>query len=236
MNAKRQKALQKIDWDAVEAKELEAHRAAGFVARDPSSGAEQINDGEVAEAVYQALATRHVVKSAAGMAKGAVTAHELYAEIFPAGPGATTQPATDEEEHARDNLKSKCWKFATTSATGRVNKRIELEGKTLVLCEAKVARTYDARETAKTTPTKETARFLSDDASLIQLYSLNPVMTRGQKAVGRMARHVGMLTTRHPEVSGAATRQVTNFVKLSSATLTAAIVTKTESEPADAEA
>jgi hypothetical protein len=227
----------KVDWQGVRGIVGQAYQDMGYVVTDPATGEQVLSDARLAQAGYETMLARHVVTGSASdrVAKGAATKHELYSEVFPKGPAVSAQPASVEERHAREYLRNKVWKLAATGINGSVNKRLGLEGKTLVMCETDVERTAKSEETGITEPTDKRGRFLTDDGALIQRYSLVPLIEKRQKAVDSLAKHAVMVTERHPEITANVQRQLTGFVKKASVTLTAALVTKAGAEQPDAE-
>jgi hypothetical protein len=191
---------------------LEAH---GYLYED--------RDGKLCEdtpklkdTVYQRMAGSHVVDipasnnnpSAKLMAAKAVTADELYAVIFPNAPGVTAPIANLEESRVAGDLKRLVWGYTNTGPTGYVNDRVELEGLTLVMCEAKVSRTKISAETGHSKPVTEIGRFLTDHPKLIEQHStLNRVLRLVKIAEGT-AKHVVMALRRHPEIADNVARQI----------------------------
>jgi hypothetical protein len=206
------------DFEAVDKLVHEACAERGFVRTDPS-GQEVIDDEPMKHAVYDVMTERHVVDDPKQMRKGAVTQHELYATIFPNGPGSTRQPDSEEEAEARNRLVRKLWGLTNAGASGYVNKRVEAEGLSLVMCEAPVARTYRSEETGGRKPTTEAGRFLTDHPELIATHSTLPRAAKLVKAAEAVAKHMQMATRRHPELAAVVQRQISSALTQTRATL-----------------
>src|SRR5262245_13563507 len=191
---------------------LETLSAAGFVYKD-SAGEKEIDDEALMEAVFREMVNNHVVDQPKQMAKTAVTQFELYGVVLPKGPGVSRQPATEEERLARDLLQRKLWGYTNTGITGYVNRRVEAEGFTYVLCEAQVARTYRSEETNRKKPVTEPGRFLTDNDELIEAYSTLPRAEKLVKAAEAVAKHMIMATRRHPGLAAAVARQIRSAVR-----------------------
>lgn len=207
-----------LDYEAKDKLVLEACRAKGFVFTD-RSGEERIDFEAMKQETYQVMIDDHVVDDQAQVTKLATTQHELFAAIFPDGPGARRQPASLEEAAARDELARKVWSFVNTGTTGYVNLRVEAEGLTLVMCEAPVARTYQSEETGRRKPVTEPGRFLTDNGDLIATHSTLPKAHKLVKAAEAVAKHMAMATRRHPELTAAVNRQITGAISQSRAAL-----------------
>ena len=213
------------DMEAVDKLVHEACASKGFVYTD-RSGQELIDDEAIKAAVYDVMTQDHVVDEPRDMTKGAITQHELYGAIFPGGPGANRQPASDEEGLARDYLSRKVWGWTNTGVSGYVNKRVEAEGMSLIMCEAPVARTYRSDETGRKKPTTESGRFLTDHPDLISAHSTLPRSAKLIKAAEAVAKHASMAVRRHPELTSTVATQIRGALKQSQAAL-ASSTTKT---------
>ncbi len=206
------------DMEAVDKLVHEACASKGFVYTD-RSGEELIDDEAIKAVVYDVMTQDHVVDEPRDMTKGAITQHELYGAIFPGGPGANRQPATEEERLARDYLSRKVWGWTNTGVSGYVNKRVEAEGMSLIMCEAPVARTYRSDETGRKKPTTESGRFLTDHPDLISAHSTLPRAAKLIKAAEAVAKHAAMAVRRHPELNDTVARQIRGALKQSQAAL-----------------
>jgi hypothetical protein len=206
------------DLEAVDKLVHEACASKGFVYTD-RSGEELIDDELMKAAVYEVMLQDHVVDEPGDMTKGAITQHELYVAIFPNGPGANRQPVTEEDSLARDRLSRKLWGWTNTGVTGHVNKRVEAEGMSLIMCEASVARTYRSEETGRRKPTTESGRFLTDHPDLIATHSTLPRAAKLIKAAEAVAKHAGMVVRRHPELNSTVATQIRGALKQSQAAL-----------------
>lgn len=206
------------DLVAVEKLVHQACAEAGFVFTD-SAGQELVDREALKLAVYQLMVDQHIVDEPRDMTKDAITQHELYEAIFPRGPGARTHPITKEEEVARNQLRRLLWDFTQTGIRGYVNQRVEVEGLSLVMCEAPVGRNYRSEETGRPTPTTVQGRFLTDDPELIATHSTLPRTHKLVKTAEAVAKHAAMATRRHPELSGTVAQQITGALKQTQAAL-----------------
>jgi hypothetical protein len=126
-------------------------------------------------------------KSAKSISRG-----ELFATVFPGGPGITGDEVdllSTEEREARSKLVRRVWNLTNPSRSGYVQKRLG-DNSTLVLCRTKVMRDLDEVDGC----------YVTDDPDLIVVDSLRPQIETLVRQANNLARHFEMLGGRHPEL------------------------------------
>jgi hypothetical protein len=137
-----------------------------------------------------------IVKSKTDRAKKALTNGELYAQIFPDGPGAKPDAANDLDEvdsQVRLLLMRKVWGITGPGPRGFVQKR--LGDTSLILCRGSVLRTMD----------NVMAVYVTDEPTLIMQESLAPQIDKLVRLASDVNSHASMIVTRHPELESRVT-------------------------------
>jgi hypothetical protein len=148
------------------------------------------------EAVYAAVTSRPL-KSKKGKSDPAqsMTKGELYEETIHAGPSANPADwdADGIDEKAYKALTRLVWDLVQTKPSGgHVQRRLDAEGSTLVLCRASVFRGSDiVREGV----------FVTDDSATIIEDALDGPLIVLEKAAAAARDYVDMIEDRHPELS-----------------------------------
>lgn len=199
-----------IDVELVEKLKAEALIQSGHFVTD-EAGQVRADVRQLQFAVLEAMHTHHVVTAKRDLARDAVTQFELYQELLPAGPGATSLPRTPEEHVAMTELTKTLWSYANTGTSGFVQKHVASQG--LVLCEAKVARTKVNEETGRKQPTTELGRFLTADGELIMTYFTGPAGAAFLRAARKLDAQLGMVADRRPELAVPVARQLSSVVR-----------------------
>lgn len=205
-----------VDTELVERLTAQAMIDHGFFVRNKED--QQVADVKpLRAAVLAAMENNHVVHSNKELTAGAVTKFELYAELFPNGPGIASLPTSLEEEAAQKELTKTVWSLTNTGPTGHVQHNISHSG--LILCEAQIARTKISQETGKKQPTTEMGRFLTGDAQLILTHYTGPAGAAFVKQARALEKKLGMVATRQPELTQAVARQIQAVVKQAQAAI-----------------
>jgi hypothetical protein len=180
-------------------------------------------DGEVRrdtkamkEAALQAFAGK-VATSKLDKAASAVTPGELYASVFPQGPGADgdVEALEPEDQATYEKLKREVWGLTQPKPNGWIQRRLADEGSTLVLCRAQVMRGADPVNAA----------YLTDDATLIMEDNVHGEVEALVRRADNLRKHVDMLLLRHPELEARVLRELGKGIRRTEA----ALPTKTES-------
>jgi hypothetical protein len=192
-----------VDHELVERILSQALIDAGLVfeGEDPP----RANPKLLAAAVLEAMQANHVAAVKRDMAKMAVTKFELYAEVFPGGPGVREVAARPEERIVQTDLMKRLWALTNTGPTGYVQKNVGESG--YVLCEAHVPRTKLNEESGKRQPTTEPGRFLTADRDLIITHYTGPAGAAFIRAARRLEAQLGLVGERQPELVAPVARQ-----------------------------
>jgi hypothetical protein len=134
--------------------------------------------------------SRAVVASQAERSKKALTMGQLYAAVFPEGPGA--QPGTvdqlDEIEHeVWTTLTRQVWSLTNPAPSGWIQARL---GDALILCRGAVFPQLD----------KAVGVYVTEAPALILADSLDPEIAKLVRVAVKLRAHASMIATRHPEL------------------------------------
>jgi hypothetical protein len=190
MTAPQQAPEQPIDYKAmVQARVDEVLIDHGY-AKTRIDG-EVVKDLEKMKARAYDVVVAAVVNSKADRSKKAITQGELYAAVFPKGPGADP-PDLDSLEglelDVRSSLVRMCWNLTQPKSTGFIQKRIG-DG-SLILCRTNVYRKLDEVQGV----------FVTDSPQLIMEDSLQPQIDKLVRTASDLRTHAVMITGRHPEL------------------------------------
>lgn len=199
--------LNNPDLDAVDEMIRSVYVTHGYVAAR-SHGKQDLDEDAVKDAVYAKMVTDHVVGDLGAVDDEALTANQLYRAIFPRGPGAGWELMSAEELEVRKRLLGKVWGYTNTGVSGYCQKRAELEGRTYLLCEAIVTRTYPSEEPRRPEATMEPGRFFTNDGDVIVQHGTSASSDKLAKVAEAVATYLQMVVRRHPEVAAPVARQV----------------------------
>ncbi len=175
--------------DEVSARIADAYQAESYVDSDgePSELARN-------EAVYKVIVDSGVVASKNEKGRKALTRGELYTRVFQHGPGA--QGGVDDlepvERAAFDRLVSDVWGLTQTARTGWIQRRLEADDSSLVLCRAKIHRPAD----------KLLAVYLTDNESLIMEDAVDKEIKSLVRRASSVRKDLNMILDRHPKLRG----------------------------------
>jgi hypothetical protein len=174
----------------------QAWEAAGYMTadglRDPK---------EMQEAAYEEV-IQHVANTKEEVAKKAITRGELYAKVFPEGPGAdgSDEPLDEFDELVRSGLERDVWSLTQPKAEGALQKRLGEEKSTLILVQEKIRRGLDPA----------VAVFVTDNPTLIMEGVVDKEVKAYERKAANLRKQLEMVTKRHDELSA----QVNSRVRL----------------------
>lgn len=195
--------------------EVDRRIAAAYVAEgyaDPGEEDARRDTKAMKEAAFGAFAGK-VAVSKLDKADSAVTPGELYAAVFPHGPGAAgdAEMLEGEDRAAYEKLKREVWGLTQAKPDGWIQRRLADEGSTLVLCRAKVMRGQDP----------VMAAYLTDEPTLIMEDSLNGEVEGLVRRADNLRKHVDMLLQRHPELEARVLKELGRGIRRAAAALPA---------------
>ena len=180
-------------FDIVDSRVDDEYRVAGYskVALDGT----EVPDEDKMKARALEVALDAVVKTKTEKSQKAVTQGELFARVFPLGPGA--QPGTADqldpiEAEVASRLTRKVWALTNPGPRGYLQKRLTGVGDgSLILCRASVLRKMDWVP----------GFYLTDTANLIMDDSMQPQVERPSSASRMTSVSMPpMIQERHPEL------------------------------------
>jgi hypothetical protein len=138
------------------------------------------------------IVSRAIVTSKDDRAKKALTNGELYAAVFPDGPGAKPNTAEALDEFEKDvmlALHRKVWGLTTPTPKGHIQK--QLGDTRMVLCRGPVLRRNDYLQGV----------YVTAEPTLIMGYSLSPQIDKWVRQADELRKHAEMITDRQPELA-----------------------------------
>ncbi len=167
----------------------EEYARAGFT-KDLLDGSKAKDDEKMKARAFEVVSNA-VVTSKADRSKMAVTNGELYAAVFPEGPG--TEPGSADqldyiESEVRAALMRKVWGLTNPGPRGYIQKR--LGDGSLILCRGTVIRDLDEVHGV----------YVTDEPSLIMEDSLAPQIDKLVRVANDLRVHASMIAVRHPEL------------------------------------
>lgn len=174
-------------------------------------------DGEVRrdtktmkEAALQVFSGK-VATSKLDKAANAVTPGELYASVFPQGPGADgdVEGLEPEDQATYEKIKREVWGLTQPKPNGWIQRRLADEGSTLVLCRAQVMRGADP----------VSAAYLTDDSTLIMEDNVHGEVEALVRRADNLRKHVDMLLLRHPELEARVLKELGKGIRRTEAAL-----------------
>ena len=162
-------------------------------------------DGEPSEALMKEAAFRvamdHcVVTSKAERSRKALTNGEFYSLVFPSGPGAGEKsPELDPvAEDILKKLSGAVWGLTQTQRSGFLQRRLESEETTLVVCRCKVYRNAEATQ----------AVYATDNETLILEDAVDKEIQALVRRASSLRRDLNMVIERHPKLQGEITTRL----------------------------
>jgi hypothetical protein len=146
------------------------------------------------EAAYAGVRKR-VATSKEDKADKAITKGELYAAVFPTGPGADGKgDQLDEFDRiVFQRLERDVWSLMQPKHGGAIQKRLGEEGSSLVLCQATIRRKLD----------KAQAVYLTEDPTLIMEDSVDKEIKALERKAENLRKQLDMLMQRQPQLAPA---------------------------------
>jgi hypothetical protein len=173
----------------------DAYRGEGYVDDD-----EEPSEQKMKEAAFDIAKDRSVVKSKAERSKKALTSGEFYSLVFPSGPGAgQDSPDLDPvSEKVLKKLSSIVWGLTQTRRSGFLQRQLEVEESTLIVCRCRVYRNADPSQ----------AVYMTDNESLIMEDAVDKEIQSLVRRAGSLRRDLSMILERHPKLQGAVADQL----------------------------
>lgn len=166
-----------------------AYVAEGYIDADGD-----ISEDLFADAAYDVITSRRVVtKDDKNDPNKSITRDELFVALFPSAPGADgTDPdgLGAVELAVYKKLNRDCWGLTQDAPNGKIQRRLDDEGSSLVLCRSSMMRGAN----------RLTGVFVTDEAQFILGDNLKKELEALQKKAENVQRRVEMLTDRHPEL------------------------------------
>lgn len=166
--------------------------AAGYT-KTESDGTTVRDDDKMKARAFDVV-KEHVVTGSRQKSAGSITQGELYAAVFPGGPGVKDserlEDLSPEAYEARKKLVRRVWNLTNPGRQGYIQKRLGDSTK-LVLCRAAVMRELDEVKGC----------YVTENPDLIITDSLRPQIEAMVRQATNLAHHFDMLNARHPELS-----------------------------------
>jgi hypothetical protein len=191
LSTNNQTAVSALDFKhEAEGRITEEYEKAGFV-KKASNGLTVRDEEKFKARVYQVVSSKIATGKKDRSAKS-VTNGELYAAVFPQGPGAT--PGTADQldpidAEARSLMMRRVWALTNPGPKGYIQRRLG-DSSSLILCRGTVIRDLDE------TP----GVYVTDDPTLIMEDSLTPQIDKLVRVANNLRIHAIMVTSRHPEL------------------------------------
>lgn len=179
------------DLDLFDVTELadEQMVAHGYV---KSKNGDQVPDEDAVKQKVYELVSNRIVSSKEEKSKKSWTQGELYAAVFPNGPGADSRQnkdlLSDPDLALMDKLTRKVWNLTNPGRAGYIQKRLGQDGGSLILCRASVYRGQDT----------VSGCFVTDNDDLIMNDSLQPQIESLVKKADTLRQHADMIGDRRP--------------------------------------
>lgn len=179
----------------VEAGIEDAYRKAGYV-----DAVDEPSDLAMREAAFAIAMERCVVKSKSERSKKALTNGEFYSLVFPSGPGAGQEaPDLDPvEEKVLKKLSTAVWGLTQTQRSGFLQRRLEAEESTLVICRCNVYR--------KAEPSQ--AVYATDNEALIMEDAVDREIRSLVRRASSLRKDLSMIVERHPKLQAPIAKQL----------------------------
>src|SRR4051794_16575103 len=194
----------------VEAKIKQYYLAEGDVQSDGN-----LDDEALFDAAYDFVVAKVVeTKDDKNDPEKSATRDELFAALFPNAPGADGSDPADLDEidkAVHKKLNRDCWSLTQDAPTGKIQRRLEDEGSSLVLCRSSMMRGVN----------RQNGVFVTDTAQFILGDNLKKELDALQKKAENVQRRVEMLTDRHPEIDATIQGQLAATIGRVQATLPA---------------
>jgi len=167
----------------------QAYIAEGYIGDDGN-----VDEDKLFDAAYDVIISREVVKKDdKNDPTKSITRGELFAELFPNAPGADGTDPDDldaVQSAVYKKLSRDCWSLTQDAPTGKIQRRLDDEGSSLVLCRSSMMRGVN----------RLTGVFVTDVEQFIVGDNLKKELDALQKKAENVQRRVEMLTDRHPEL------------------------------------
>lgn len=194
MSQQYREMLSQLEDDVAEAID-EAYIREGYVDEDGEA-----SEDAMREAAYKVFIDHAVVTSKAGRSKQALTQGEFYSAVFPSGPGAGVRsPDLDEvQERALKKLSTTVWGLTQSKRSGHIQRLLEANETTLLLCRCTVYRHAEAR----------LAVYATDNERLIMEDAVDKEIQGLVRRASSLRRDLSMIVERHPKLESAIGKQL----------------------------
>lgn len=178
--------------DDVEAALDEAYRREGYVDED-----DKPSDIPMKKVTFDIVMDRCIVKSKAERSRKALTRGELYQLVFPSGPSddAVLDPV---QIRVLEKLLTTVWGLTQTTRSGYIQRQLDIDGSTLVLCRCKVYRNSDPAQ----------AIYATDNESLILEDAVDKEIQSLVRRASALRKNLNMIIDRHPKLQQAVAAQL----------------------------
>ncbi|HEX6456383.1 MAG TPA: hypothetical protein VF009_07680 [Solirubrobacterales bacterium] len=164
-----------------------------------------VDDGEpsemvMKEAAFKAAMKTFIVSTKRERSKKALTEGEFYSLVFPSGPGAGKAAPTLDRVDAEvlRKLAGKVWGLTQTKRGGNLQRRLEVEESTLVVCRCKVLRYAEFKQ----------AVYATDNETLIMEDVVDKEIQSLYRRASSLRRDLSMVIERHPKLQGKVAEQL----------------------------
>jgi|GEM_PF-6606876 len=152
------------------------------------------------EKAFRVAMKTFVVGSKQERSKKALTNGQFYSLIFPSGPGAgEATPTLDRvSEEVLKKLSSTVWGLTQTRRSGYLQRRLETEESTLVVCRCQVLRYAERTQ----------AVYATDNETLIMEDAVDKEIQSLFRRASSLRRDLSMVVERHPKLQGKVTKKL----------------------------
>lgn len=172
----------------IDARIEQAWEDAGYVTDDGDRDSKAMHD-----AAYEAVRTR-IATSKEDKADMAITKGELYAAVFPDGPGSDgkdEQQLDEFDQAVFRQLERDVWSLMQAKVGGSVQKRLGEENSPFILCQATIRRNLN----------KAQAVYLTENATLIMEDSVDKEIKAIERKAENLRKQLEMVMQRQPELA-----------------------------------
>jgi hypothetical protein len=177
-----------VIYAEIENRANHVYEGAGYVTPEGERDPQAMHD-----AAYKVV-RKCVATSKEDKAEKAITKGELYAAVFPNGPGADGTDEQELDEYDRAvfrQLERDVWSLMQAKAGGSVQKRLGEEGSPLILCQAKIRRNLNPAP----------AVYLTENPTLIMEDCVDKEVKAFERKAENLRKELEMVMGRQPELA-----------------------------------
>lgn len=173
----------------------DVYRQEGYV--DES---DEPSESAMKEAAFKVAMKKFVVGSKRERSKKALTNGQFYSLVFPSGPGAgAAMPTLDRvSEEVLKKLSATVWGLTQTRRSGYLQRRLEIEESTLVVCRCQVLRYAE----------KTQGVYATDNETLIMEDAVDKDIQSLFRRASSLRRDLSMIVERHPKLQAKVTQKL----------------------------